>query len=62
MIVRPTPEQRAEMAAYIDATQPGLLEDLGISRGPVCIDCGCPAPRRYDHHKTCDCSTCDVPG
>jgi len=29
---------------------------------PVCIDCGCPQPRSYDHHKTCDCTTCDVPG
>jgi hypothetical protein len=32
LTVRPTPEQRAEMAAFIDDKQPGLLDDLGISR------------------------------
>lgn len=31
-IFTPTPEQRAEMAEYIDAKQPGLLDDLGIER------------------------------
>lgn len=31
-MIRPTPEQRAEMAEYIDAKQPGLLDDLGIKR------------------------------
>ena len=32
MTARPTPQQRAEMAAYIDATEPGWLDELGISR------------------------------
>lgn len=32
MTTSPTPEQRAEMAAHIDATEPGLLDDLGIER------------------------------
>lgn len=31
-MTQPTPEQRAEMAAYVDEHQPGLLDDLGISR------------------------------
>jgi len=31
-MTKPTPEQRAEMAAYIDAKQPGLLDDLDIPR------------------------------
>ena len=31
-VIRPTPQQRAEMAAYIDATQPGWLDELGIER------------------------------
>jgi hypothetical protein len=30
--------------------------------GPACIDCGHRMPTSYDHHKTCDCTTCDVPG
>jgi hypothetical protein len=34
-MIRPTPEQRAEMAAFIDAKEPGLLDELGIDRdGP----------------------------
>lgn len=32
MKIRPTPEQRAEMAACIDAQEPGLLDELGIPR------------------------------
>jgi hypothetical protein len=32
MKLNPTPEQRAEMAAYIDAKEPGLLDDLGIAQ------------------------------
>lgn len=32
MRIEPTPEQRAEMAAYIDRTEPGLLDELGIPR------------------------------
>jgi hypothetical protein len=28
----PTSQQRAQMAAFIDAKQPGLLDDLGIQR------------------------------
>jgi hypothetical protein len=31
-MIQPTPEQRAEMAAFIDAKQPGLLDELGIER------------------------------
>lgn len=31
MIIRPTPEQRAEMAAYVEEQEPGLLAELGIS-------------------------------
>ncbi|BBY53966.1 hypothetical protein H7J07_04860 [Mycobacterium koreense] len=30
--VRPTAAQRAEMAAYIDTNDPGLLYELGIAR------------------------------
>jgi hypothetical protein len=37
----------------------GMLPDEFY--GPVCIDCGHPQPTRYDHHKTCKCTTCDVP-
>ncbi len=37
-MIRPTPEQRAEMAAYIDAKQPGLLDDLGIKRDMKPVD------------------------
>lgn len=33
-VIRPTPEQRAQMAAYIERTQPGLLEELGMSPSP----------------------------
>lgn len=42
MVARPTPEQRAQMAAFIDAKQPGLLDDLGIPREAACA-CGHPA-------------------
>jgi uncharacterized protein YegP (UPF0339 family) len=35
-VARPTSEQRAEMAAYVDKQEPGLLDDLGISREPNC--------------------------
>lgn len=38
MTVRPTPEQRAEMAAYIDATEPGLLDDIPRQE---CVPSGC---------------------
>lgn len=34
--------------------QPGLT-------GLVCVDCGCASLADPDHHKTCDCTTCDVP-
>lgn len=42
MKIKITPEQRAEMAAYVDAQQPGLLDDLGIPRttDDDCEDCG----------------------
>ena len=29
---RPTPEQRVEMAAYVDRVAPGLLDALGVPR------------------------------
>lgn len=32
VLLRPTPEQRAEMAAYVDEQEPGLLDALGIQR------------------------------
>lgn len=57
MVVRPTPEQRAEMAAYIDAKEPGLLDDLGISRrsgrDARCDQHGWPDPRWHADNCTC---------
>jgi len=32
MVLRPTRKQRAEMEAFVDMTQPGLIDELGITR------------------------------
>lgn len=51
-MIRPTPAQRAEMAAYIDTTEPGLLDDLGIER--VIEMC----PRGHGQLENGDCPDC----
>lgn len=38
--IRPTPKQRAEMAAYIDAREPDWLDELGIDRANEAADEG----------------------
>jgi hypothetical protein len=48
---RPTSEQRAQMAAYIDAKQPGLLDELGIERSTVCP--GCEGGPQWGHAWNC---------
>jgi hypothetical protein len=48
MKISPTPEQRAEMAAFIDAKQPGLLDDLGIQRKSMWLCRTCQTPCSAD--------------
>jgi hypothetical protein len=55
-MMRPTPERRAEMAAFIDAKQPGLLDYLGIPR-VVDVDDPCGECSRESHCLKCQC--CD---
>lgn len=50
MVIPPTPAQRAEMAAYIDATDPGLLDDLGVPRFRADDRCPrCDSPQLHLH-------------
>lgn len=60
-MIRPTPEQRAEMAAFVDAKQPGLLDDLGIERtvcGTVKVGHVCHEPSGHTGPHTCGASAC----
>lgn len=46
---KPTAKQRAEMQAYIDKKQPGLLDELGVPRNEARCVCGL----RSDEHPPC---------
>lgn len=57
-MIKPTREQRAEMAAFIDAREPGWLDELGISRHDYCSRCDGPGPRpRSSSCPECGCAT-----
>lgn len=61
MVVRPTPQQRAEMAAFIDYKEPGLLDDLGVSRtvcGTVRAGHVCHEPSGHEGSHACGASAC----